>query len=430
MKLFFKLIIVAVLGWEAKQVLKKYKPRIVAVTGSVGKTSTKDAIYTVLSSSHFVRKSEKSFNSEIGIPLTILGRPNAWYNPFGWLVTIVEGLALILLKNHYPRWLVLEVGADRPGDIQKIAGWLIPDIVVVTRIPDVPVHVEFFDSPAAVVEEKTYLIRALKKGGTLVLDGDDRHSRLFAGMADGATIVTYGFDERNAVRANNVQPVYRDGFPTGISFRVDYGGTSVPIRLSGALGVQHVYPVLAAVAVGITERLNLVTLGEAFAEHKVPPGRMRILEGIHGSVLIDDSYNSSPAALKEAIEAICNTVASGRRIVVFGDMMELGSYSVTEHTKAGKQIAEVADLLVTVGLRARGAAEGARKAGLKKKQILSFDESRLAAEKIRGLVREGDLVLVKGSQSVRLERVVKALLRKPEQAGGLLVRQDPEWQRK
>src|SRR3989338_6438454 len=139
--------VVLLLTAQARAVLRKYHPHIIAVTGSVGKTSTKDAIYTVLSSKFFVRKSEKSFNSDVGVPLTILGCKNAWNNPFLWAKNLLEGFALLILKNHYPKWLVLEVGADRPGDIRKLARWLKPDVVVITALPDVPVHVEFFDSP-------------------------------------------------------------------------------------------------------------------------------------------------------------------------------------------------------------------------------------------------------------------------------------------
>src|SRR3989338_11173054 len=126
MKNFFKKIVVWILVTEARLVLRKYKPKIVAVTGSVGKTSTKDAIYTILSSVTFVRKSEKSFNTEIGLPLTILGCPNAWSNPFAWLGNFIEGMKLIVLPNHYPRTLILEVGADRPGDIKNIVRWMKP----------------------------------------------------------------------------------------------------------------------------------------------------------------------------------------------------------------------------------------------------------------------------------------------------------------
>ncbi len=132
MKSFFKKIVSGILVWEAKMVLRRYKPRIVAITGSVGKTSTKDAIVHILKTRFRVRGSAKSFNSEIGLPLTILGLENAWTNPFRWLLTLCEGLSLLFVPHNYPELLVLEVGADRPNDIACVSKWLLPDVAVIT----------------------------------------------------------------------------------------------------------------------------------------------------------------------------------------------------------------------------------------------------------------------------------------------------------
>jgi len=177
MKSFFKSIVAVVLEFLARAVLRKYKPKIVAVTGSVGKTTTKDAIYTVLAENgRFVRKSEKSFNSEIGLPLTILGCANAWSNPFHWLVNFLKGLFLIIFRWTYPNILMLEIGADRPGDIERVTKWLKPNIAVLTRMGKVPVHVEYFSSPEAVRREKSFLAAAAlseKEGGKVVLNIDD-----------------------------------------------------------------------------------------------------------------------------------------------------------------------------------------------------------------------------------------------------------------
>lgn len=426
----FKPLVAAVLEWEAKLVLKKYRPKIVGVTGSVGKTSSKDAIFTALSESFFVRKSEKSFNSEIGIPLTILGQPNAWASVFGWLKNFLEGLALIVLRSHYPKWLVLEVGADRPGDIQKVAGWLSPNIVVVTRLPDVPVHVEFFDSPEAVIDEKSYLPRSLKEGGTLVLNADDEKVLKFRSIQPEATTILYGFDAGAALKASSEQIVYEKGRAVGMSFRVDYEGSSVPITLKGVLGRQHIYAVLAGLAVGVSQGLNLVSMGQAFSKHALPPGRMRVIEGINDSTIIDDTYNSSPVATEEALSVLKNMKVSGKKIVILGDMMELGSYSVDAHRAVGVQVAESADTLITVGLRSRYIAEGAHKSGMKKKQMHSYDESFQAGKEFVRHVGEGDVILIKGSQSIRLERVVEQIMANPEKKKNLLVRQDKAWEKR
>ena len=155
MKSTFKKIVSLIIRFEAILIIKKYKPKIISVTGSVGKTSTKDAIFAVMSSTFSVRKSEKSFNSDIGIPLTILGCPNAWFNPIKWLGNILRGLEIIIFNSNYPKWLILEVGADRPGDIKSVSKWLKSDIVVLTAFAKVPVHIEFFKDREAVDRKRS-----------------------------------------------------------------------------------------------------------------------------------------------------------------------------------------------------------------------------------------------------------------------------------
>jgi UDP-N-acetylmuramoyl-tripeptide--D-alanyl-D-alanine ligase len=427
MKPFLKKIIVRFIQFEAILVLKKYKPHIIAVTGSVGKTSTKDAIFAVMSSSFFVRKSEKSFNSDIGVPLTILGCKNAWNNPFLWVKNIVEGIALIVLKNHYPKWLVLEVGADRPGDIKAIARWLKPDVVVVTRFPDVPVHVEYFDSPEDVIAEKEELVKALKPGGHLILNGDDEKVLELKERYRHATIVTFGFGAENDVVISREGIEYKNGAPSGMSFRVDAKGSSVPVHIADALGKQHIYPAVAGLAVGAIEGLDLVAIGGALSSYTTSPGRMHIIEGINHTTIIDDSYNSSPIAAQEALKVLAELSVQGRKIAVLGDMMELGVYSVEEHKKLGEMVAQDIDILLVVGIRARGIATRAREKRMKKSAIFEYTNSNEAGEALKEMLEEGDCVLVKGSQSTRMERVVKEVMASPERAEELLVRQDAEW---
>src|SRR3989344_8642571 len=145
MKTIFKKIIAYILQIESRLVLYKYKPKVIAITGSVGKTSTKDAVYAVISKVAYVRKSEKSYNSEIGLPLTVLGIPNGWNNPVAWLKNMLKGFLLIIFPHKYPRWLILEVGAGKPGDIKKTSSFLKSDAVIITGIGDTPAHIEFFD---------------------------------------------------------------------------------------------------------------------------------------------------------------------------------------------------------------------------------------------------------------------------------------------
>ncbi len=438
----FKKIILGVLTWEARVVVRKYQPHIVAVTGSVGKTSTKDAIYAVLAQSYHVRKSEKSFNTEVGLPLTILGCPNAWNNPFRWLQNIFDGLFLIIFRARYPQWLVLEVGADRPGDIRSVAAWLPVDIAVITRLPEVPVHVEFFDSPQAVVEEKAALIDALKPGGVLVLFADDERARLLAARASarGAKIVTFGLSAAADVRGVDIAPLPGEGespstggWPIGITAYIEINGASAPVSLVGVLGGHMLLSALAAAAVGGVLGKDLASIVDALRHYDPPSGRMRLLRGVKDTLLIDDTYNASPAAVMAALDTLFSVpkkISTGRRIAVLSDMLELGRHSVEEHRKIGAYLAGKVDLLATVGFRARDIAEAALDNGLPDQNILQYEDASKAGDELERILQAGDCILVKGSQSMRMERVVEELMAEPERAPELLVRQDTEWKRK
>lgn len=432
MKNTFKKFIVSVLTWESKMVLKKYKPKIVTITGSVGKTSTKDAIYTVISSTYSTRKSEKSFNSEFGVPLTILGCPNAWSNPLLWIRNIVEGFLLFVLPHKYPQWLVLEVGADKPGDIEVISKWLKPDVAVITRFGEVPVHVEFFPSVEDLVKEDGYLAQTLKEDGIFIYNSDDRHIKDFAEIINKKKI-SFGFDVSATVSASDDTFLYGKydnselEFPTGISSHITYSGGIVPVELIGALGRQHIYPMLAAFAVGVSQNIPAEKVAHVLKSHHSPKARMKLIPGIKDTLIIDDTYNSSPVAVDEALRTLEKTKCAGRKIAVLGDMLELGEYSIDEHKRVGQVVTKTADMLIAVGVRSRATADAALDAGMNEGNVLQFEKSPEAGKYLESIVATGDIILVKGSQSIRMERVVKEIMRHPEHASKLLVRQDPQW---
>jgi UDP-N-acetylmuramyl pentapeptide synthase len=434
MKQFFKHIIVTLLRAQARAVLKKFKPKVVAVTGSVGKTSTKDAIYEVLARTYHVRKSMKSFNSEIGLPLTILGLGNAWSNPIGWVQNLLDGLFVIFFAKQYPEWLVLEVGADRPGDIRGLASWLAVDVAVITRLPEVPVHVEFFNSPEEVIEEKASLIDAIKKGGALLLYADDPRTKALEHRlpAPDAKILTFGFGKEADIRADHIRMITEEGdfkWPVGMSAHITVDGVSVPVSVVGALGAHAFLPAIAAAGAGAALKMSVEDIVEGLKNYEAPQGRMRILPGLKESLIIDDTYNSSPAAVEAGLVTL-GEISAKRRIAVVGDMLELGRHSVDEHKKIGALAAKAVDLLVTVGFRARDIAQGALDNGLADAKILQFEDSGKAGKELKNMITEGDAVLVKGSQSIRMERVVEELMLEPERAEELLVRQDQEWRQR
>lgn len=431
MKDTFKKIIVTIVTWQAKMVLKRYNPKIIAITGSVGKTSTKDAIFTVLSKFKTVRKSEKSFNSEIGLPLTILGCPNGWSNPIVWLENIIKGFLLILFKQSYPEYLVLEVGVGKPGDIKKnVAPWLRPDIVVITRFPDKPVHVEFFGSVEKIIEEKSALAFALKPDGVLILNHDDEKVYNIHTKANRKT-VSYGMNNNATYRATyhsyiNTMVLGQE-VTRGISFKLEHDGHTFPVILPNIVGMHYVGSALAALACAAEVGCDLLASIKYVSEYATPPGRLSLVEGMNNSMIIDDTYNSSPVAALAAVEVL-KEMRGSRKIAVLGDMLELGKYTEEEHHNLGIAVSKVADMLVTVGPRSKFIAEGAIEGGFKQKELYSFDSSKTAAKFLEGVVEKGDLILVKGSQGVRLERAVLAIMAHKELKDKFLCRQETEWQ--
>lgn len=429
MKALIRNIVTCILEAEAKLVIRKYHPKIIAVTGSVGKTSTKDAIFAVVGEALVARKSEKSFNSEIGLPLTILNCESGWSDPVLWLKIIIKGFVLVVTRMHYPKWLVLELGAGKPGDIARAVKLVMPDIAVVTRFGEVPVHVEFFKNPDELFEEKANLVKALRPTGVLIVNADDERVLALREKTT-AKLLTYGLNEGAMFRATNIQVAYDGSIPVGTTFKLEYDGSVFPVDMQGVLGVQPVYSALAAIAVGAYLKLNIVDVIGRLSSHLSPSGRMRILPGLKESTIIDDTYNASPVAAEAAVDALKSIKTKGRHIAVLGDMLELGKFTIDEHKKLGKLAGEFCDLIIAVGPRAKYIVEGALDADMSEKKILEFDDSHLAGKYVEEILKAGDVILVKGSQGIRMERVVEEVMAEPERAGELLVRQEEEWKAK
>src|SRR5690606_21044569 len=190
------------------------------------------------------------------------------------------------------------------------------------------------------------------------------------------------------------------------------------------------YPSLAGFAVGIALGINPVTILEGLKSIDRQPARMRLISGIKKTMILDDSYNSSPIALARALDTLEHIPSNGRKIAMIGDMLELGEHTKSEHEKAGSKAAEFTDLLVAVGKYAAFVAEGALKAGMKESLILQFEEAREAGKYVELLLRAGDTVLIKGSQGTRMERAVLEIMESPEKRHELLARQEKEWEKR
>ncbi|MFA6918545.1 MAG: Mur ligase family protein [Patescibacteria group bacterium] len=420
-------LIQKILKTFAKSVLKKYQPDIIGVTGSVGKTSTKEAIYAVLSSNFNVRRNIKNYNNEIGLPLSIIGANSGGRSPLSWLGVFIKAIGLIIVKNpNYPKILILEMAVDHPGDMKYLTELAPCKIGVVTNVSTV--HLEHFKSIEKIAKEKAVLLSHLDKNGWGVLNADNEY---VAGMDKyvKGRIMTYGFDQGADVTAQEVNISQgNEGDTRGLSFKLSYEGSTVPILLPHILGEHLIYSALAASAIGLIYKMNLVDIAQNLMHFSAPKGRMNIVNGIKGTIIIDDSYNASPESMIGAINALGKIKTKHEKYVVLGDMLELGEFTEEGHKKVAKALAmSEVDYLITVGERARIIAGEAIRLKMPKDKVFSFSKNLEAGKFVQKRIRQGDYILIKGSQGARMEKVVKEIMAEPLRAKELLVRQEKPW---
>ncbi len=423
MRNFFQKILRAVIYALARLTLRRFNPGIVGVTGSVGKTSTKFAIAAVLGEIRRVRAAPGNLNNNIGLPLSILGdwsekevalisrEGKGGMVRKGWFWTrVILGSFLrflVLPKNKYPEVLVLEYGADKPGDLKELIAIARPNISVITAVGEIPVHVEFYANSDEVAREKARLIECLPSAGFAVLSFDDPTVMALKDRTR-ARVMTFGFKKGAEVEIARFEHRLFEGAPAGISFKVEYGGNFVPVRIERVFGRVHAYAAAAASVVGLIFGMNLVSISKALEQYVPAPGRMELRVAIREAYLLDDSYNASPLSMRAALETLRDLPAA-RRIAVLGDMLEIGSYAMQAHEDIGRLVSQCADILITVGPRARFIADAALHAGMNKDAISRFDEVEEAVVSVNNLLHPRDLVLVKGSHAMHLERIVEAI---------------------
>ncbi|EKD93562.1 MAG: hypothetical protein ACD_28C00115G0002 [uncultured bacterium] len=404
--------------------LHKIKPLIIGVTGSVGKTSTKEALYAVVSQAKTTFRSQKNYNTEFGLPLSILEQETAYSNPLKWL-KVLWNAARDTLNLTTPPYevLILEMGADRPGDIEHLVKVVRPQIGIITTIKPAHMGERGFSDLHAIAEEKSKLVQALPENGWAILNADDPRLMGLENNLRCHTIL-FGTSSRADLWAHSIQ-----SGPDGLHFILSYEERSQSVHFPHLLGRHHVYVLLPAIAVGFLMHMPLKRIVEALQEFRLPPGRMNWIEGIEGSGIIDSSYNASPESMLASLEVLGEM--PGRRIAALGSMNAMGPQSKKEHLRIGKQIPKYADILVTVGEEAKYYAEAAEAAGMSSHLISSFPTSPEAAQFLKSKLRKNDVVLAKGSQdNIRMERLVKALMKHPERAKSLLVRQEGYWNNK
>lgn len=416
------------LGTLARAVVRKYRPQIVAITGSVGKTTTKSACVAVLAVRFRVRGSEKNFNNELGVPLTIIGVDAPGRNPLKWFACFLKG-ALMLLDSDplYPQVLVLEMGADHPGDIGYLMSIAPPDVGVVTAVS--AAHTEFFESVDGVLAEKKKMVTRLAADKTAIVNADDEQLASVRGEIE-AHRVTFGFSAHAQIRAGEITTRYgAQGTPLGTEVQLVADEETAPLYIPDAVGRPVVYAALAGVAVGRAMGLGFPEIQLGLNAFTPPAGRMRVIAGIKKTTIVDDTYNASPRAALEALDAVAQLQNARRKIAVLGDMLELGALTESTHREVGTACAasHAFEMLVTVGPAARFIAGAARAGGMLESDVFSFDSAPDAGAFLQDRLHEGDIVLVKGSQGVRCEKIVKEIMAEPERASELLVRQSEKW---
>jgi UDP-N-acetylmuramoyl-tripeptide--D-alanyl-D-alanine ligase len=427
---FLRKILMPYLAWCARRIVAKNKPLVIGITGSVGKSSTKEAIYCVLKDRFRVRKSQGNLNNEIGLPLAVIGETDPRGNWLDWAGILVKGFLLTLKKSRsYPKILILEMAVDRPGDMKYLVNLAPPKIGVITDIG--VTHWEFFHDEKKILQEKAQMVKNIPADGLAVLNHDNAQLRSFAKNFS-RPVLTYGFRAGADVLASDLKIGYAPDLGEGVnlangaSFRVSYKTIFLPFKLPDVISKTQVSSALAAATIGIKLGMNLVEIGKNLKEYEPLPGRMRLLRGKRGNLIIDDTYNSAPSSVKSALEILA-MVKSKKKTVILGDMLELGSLEEKSHRDLAKLIYPVANKIILVGKRTTATHKELRKLGFQDK-IYHFRLVTNLLPKLPSLVGKGEVILVKGSQGLRMEKAVEELVIKKELPK--LTRQDKYWKRK
>ena len=411
----------------ARRILRTYHPVVIGVAGSVGKTATKEAIAAaLLQPGRAVRKTEGSFNAEIGVPATIVAAGPAPVSVGGWVERLLTGLRTAYRPGDYPQFLVLEMGADHPGDLIGLIDLAQPVIGVLTSTA--PEHLEFFGSEEKVIDEESRIVRSLGPDGIGIMNIDDPHAAQVREKLT-AKVITYGWSPAAMIRADGFALTKNDhGLPTGMVLKVAVDGSVIPVPIPGVLGRHQAYPVLAAMAVAQALGFDLLQTGKNLVQYTAMPGRMRLLDGLHESLIIDDSYNASPAAVTAAITALEELDVPGKKYLVLGQMSELGSSAVRWHDQVGHELGRKNfEMLITVGDLAKRIGAAASVAGFPSSRIQNVETPAAAAAMLRGKLSTGDVVLLKGSKypkpgySGYVNKAVGLLLARPDRDAALLV---------
>jgi UDP-N-acetylmuramoyl-tripeptide--D-alanyl-D-alanine ligase len=365
----------------ARDVRRRSGARVVAITGSAGKTTTKEVCAELLSARYEVFRNKGNLNNHIGLPLSLLE------------------------LRAGPEVAVVELGMNHPGEISTLVGIAEPEVRVWTNVGDA--HIGFFDSAEAIADAKAEILEGAARDAVLVANADDARIMSRVSRFAGRTI-TFGVDREADVRASAVEARGLEGVTAVVS--TPAGGFRLESPL---LGLGNLSNVLAAIAVAVTLDVPLEAIPARVRRLAPAHHRGELLRLPGGVTLIDDSYNSSPAALKRSLDIVAAARGSARKVAVLGEMLELGSHASRLHGECGAAASRAGlDLLLVVGpAAAADLASAARHAGMPAPSVIHVPDREAAAAETLRLVRPGDLVLVKGSRGIGLDQVVERLKR-------------------
>ena len=416
------------LAYFSRKIIAKYKPLVIGITGSVGKTSTRHAIAAALSAKYYLREPEKNFNNEIGIPLTIIGArglDEGSFNfagiKFGWLRIFAKALVVWLLPQNYPKVLVLEYGIDHPNEMDALLNIVQPKIGVLTTIGIS--HKEHFPNNEAIAFEKGKMAAKLPSNGIVVYNADDMHVKEQAKRSK-AHLLSFGKTASAEVVLEKIEENLSTQPSTTLYIKSPVRQLKITVPV---VGTAHTEAILAAVAVCEALQMETELIVKGLTGYRAVPGRLNILAGIKRSILIDDTYNAAPLSTEEALHLL-GRFKSEHKVAVLGDMLELGDESDTAHAQIGMLVASLnLQQLVTVGKLGYLISEAAKLSGMSAEKIQWYETSEQAKPKVLESLQSDSVVLVKGSQGARMEKITKELLAEPMSATQALVRQYGHW---
>ncbi len=412
MKKFSRELVLKILNALARRRIPT-SATIVGITGSVGKTTAKDAAAQILAARFKILANAKSLNSEFGVPLTLLGEKSGFANPLTWAGILGRAFLKSFTKISADK-IVLELGVDKPNDFGKFFAVIEPQIGVFLNVAPVHLAPGQFANLTEIAREKRQLIENLPKNGIAILNVDDKFARV---TKTKARKIFFGLSAKADLRASSVRESC-----TGLSAKITWQKETAMLK-APIIGQQNLPSLLAALAVGLASGISLKTGVAALKNFHLAPGRFNLLAGIHGAKIIDGTYNSNPQSLAAGLATFAKLKAK-RKIFVGGQMNELGENSAKLHRAVAAKIK--ADLVIGVFGDAKFFVEAARKRKIPTK---FFATAEAAGIFLRQELRAGDLVFLKGSQNkVRLEKTVAAILANTTDRKSLC-RQEHAWKK-